>query len=189
MILARTDSDATVLAAISVASGVGGVLAAVLMSTWGGGRIKRLHLYFYGSIGGAIGKILHGLSQVPTAWVGTQLFTSINFPVQEGAYKALWMDEVEAGMQGRLFALNVFVMRLVSIPALIVAGPLADRLFEPAMRPDGLLVGELGWLFGTEQGAGFSLFFTLSGLLMLVVSLVGSWKLDLGRSRFNNHTA
>lgn len=177
MILARTNSDPAVLAAVSAASGVGGVLAALLMSAWGGGRIKRLSIYFYGSIGGAIGKILHGLSQVPVAWVGTQLFTSTNFPPQEGAYKAIWMDEVEAGAQGRLFALNNFVMQVVTIPALLIAGPLADNIFAPAMNYSGALTGTFGWLVGTGAGAGFSLMFTLFGVLMLVTALVATWRL------------
>jgi hypothetical protein len=186
MILARTGNDAAVLAAVSVASGVGGILAALLMSSWGGGRIKRLHLYFYGTIGGAIGKVLHGFSQVPAAWIGTQLFTSTNFPVQEGAYKALWMEQVDPAMQGRLFALNTFAMRLISIPSLAIAGPLADIVFEPGMQPDGALAEAFGWLVGTGTGAGFSLLFALNGALMLVIALVGFWKLDVqwsGRPR------
>ncbi len=179
MILARTGNNEAVLAAVSVAAGIGGISAGLLMSSWGGGQIKRLHLYFYGSIGGAIGKILHGLSQVPVTWVGTQLFTSTNFPVQEGAYKALWMEEVEPGMQGRLFALSTFAMRLVSIPALLIAGPLADNIFEPAMQTGGTLSDEFGWLIGTGDGAGFSLLFVLCGALMLCVAVLGFWKLDL----------
>ena len=179
MILARTGNNEAVLAAVSVAAGVGGIGAGLLMSSWGGGQIKRLHLYFYGSIGGAIGKVLHGFSQVPASWVGTQLFTSTNFPVQEGAYKALWMDEVEPAMQGRLFALSTFAMRLISIPALLIAGPLADNVFEPAMQPGGTLVDEFGWLIGTGSGAGFSLLFALCGALMLCVAVLGFWKLDL----------
>ncbi len=177
MILARTNNDAGVLALISVASGVGGILAALLMSSWGGGRVRRLTMYFYGSIGGAIGKILHGISQVPVAWAGTQLFTSTNFPVQEGAYRALWMENVESGMQGRLFALNAMVTRLVSIPALLIAGPLADIVFEPSMTEGGALHGTFGWLVGTGTGAGFSLMFAACALMMLVFALFGFWKL------------
>lgn len=177
MILARTDSDPNVLAAVSVASGVGGVLAALLVGAWGGGRVRRLTIYFYGSIGGAIGKMLHGLSQVPAAWVGTQLFTSTNFPAQEGAYRALWMQEVEAGAQGRLFALNNFVIQVFTIPALLIAGPLADRVFAPAMNEGGALVGTFGWLVGTGTGAGFSLMFTLCGGLMLATALAAMWRL------------
>ncbi len=179
MILARTGNDETVLAAVSIASGVGGILAALLMSSWGGGAIKRLHLYFYGSIGGAIGKIMHGLSQVPATWVGTQLFTSTNFPVQEGAYKALWMEETDPAIQGRMFALSSFAMNVISIPALLIAGPLADVVFEPAMQPDGTMAGSFGWLIGTGAGAGFSLLFSLCGVLMLIIAVLGFWKLDL----------
>jgi len=177
MILARTDSDPAVLAAVSVASGVGGILAALFMSTWGGGRVRRLTLYVYSSIGAAIGKILHGMSQVPTAWVGTQLFTSTNFPAQEGAYRAIWMEEIEAGVQGRVFALNDFVIQVARVAGLIIAGPLADGVFAPAMNEGGNLTGAFGWLVGTGVGAGFSLLFTLCAVLMLLTALMAMVRL------------
>lgn len=177
MILARTDSDPAVLAAVSAASGVGGVLAALFMSSWGGGRVRRLSIYFYGSIGAAIGKISHGLSQVTAAWVGTQLFTSTNFPAQEGAYRAIWMDEIEPGVQGRLFAVNDFAIQVVRVAGLIIAGPLADGVFAPAMEDGGSLTEPFGWLIGTGVGAGFSLMFTLTGVMMLVMALASMWRL------------
>jgi REP element-mobilizing transposase RayT len=57
--------------------------------------------------------------------------------------------------------------------ALLIAGPLADNLFEPAMREGGWLVGWMYWLVGSGPGAGISLIFVLTGLAGSLVGLAG----------------
>jgi hypothetical protein len=56
--------------------------------------------------------------------------------------------------------------------ALLVAGPLADRVFEPLMRVGGPLAGSVGRLIGTGHGRGIALLFMALGLFMLVTVAV-----------------
>jgi hypothetical protein len=58
---------------------------------------------------------------------------------------------------------------LMSPIAFLVAGPLADRVFEPARR----LAGWQGvaWLAGSGAGAGIGLMFVVAGVLILLLSL------------------
>jgi hypothetical protein len=56
---------------------------------------------------------------------------------------------------------------------MLIAGPLADYLLEPAMREGGALTGVFGWLVGTGPGAGMGLIFVFAGLAAAVVGLGG----------------
>ena len=55
----------------------------------------------------------------------------------------------------------------------LLAGPLADHVFEPAMAPGGSLVAQFGWLVGTGTGAGMAVMFLCTGLLGMLMSLSG----------------
>jgi DHA3 family macrolide efflux protein-like MFS transporter len=57
--------------------------------------------------------------------------------------------------------------------AMLASGPLADRVFSPAMMASGSLAPVFGWLTGTGKGAGISLMFVLFGLAGVVVGLAG----------------
>jgi hypothetical protein len=60
-----------------------------------------------------------------------------------------------------------------SVPiGFLFAGPLADRVFEPAMKGGGLASGALGSLLGVGAGRGIGLMFVLAGLGMLLVTAV-----------------
>ena len=62
----------------------------------------------------------------------------------------------------------------VAVPiAMLASGPLADKVFGPAMMPAGSLARLFGWLSGTGPGAGISLMFVWGGLAGAVVGLVG----------------
>ena len=56
---------------------------------------------------------------------------------------------------------------------MLLAGPLADFIFEPAMMPDGFLSQIFGWLVGVGPGAGMSLIFVFVGVAGVIVCLTG----------------
>ncbi|MCX6100512.1 MAG: hypothetical protein NTV92_03665, partial [Candidatus Bipolaricaulota bacterium] len=47
--------------------------------------------------------------------------------------------------------------------SMLLAGPLADRVFEPGMRQGGALAGVFGPLVGTGPGAGMALMLVFGG--------------------------
>ena len=55
----------------------------------------------------------------------------------------------------------------------LIAGPLAEKVFEPAMMADGILTPIFGRLIGTGPGAGMSLLFILTGILLFVLTPLG----------------
>jgi hypothetical protein len=65
------------------------------------------------------------------------------------------------------------IAQLVAPLSMVLAGPLADYVFEPAMSPEGVLADSLRWLVGTGPGAGMALMFVASALLGAMVALAG----------------
>ena len=57
--------------------------------------------------------------------------------------------------------------------AYLVAGPLADYLFEPAMAGNGALAQTFGGIVGTGPGAGMGLMFLGTAVCGTLMSLSG----------------
>ena len=82
------------------------------------------------------------------------------------------MESVPPAIQGRVFAANSLTIQSVSALAVLLAGPLADRLLEPAMMPGGWLTGRLP-SFGSGPGAGMAVLYTACALAMVLVGIGG----------------
>jgi MFS transporter, DHA3 family, macrolide efflux protein len=81
---------------------------------------------------------------------------------------------VEPDLQGRVFAARQLIAWLTQPVTPILAGILADFVFEPGMQTEGNLIASLfvSWV-GTGPGAGMSLLFIFSGLLAALTALAG----------------
>lgn len=172
MILVRTGSDARVLGSIASAAGLGGVTGAVLLSTWGGPK-RRIHGYLLGMVGAGISKMIFGLGQIPLVWLPAQFCSSLNFPLMGSCEQAILLTKVAPDVQGRFFAARSMSKQVISAGATLAAGPLADYVFEPAMKPGGTLARVFGGIFGTEAGAGMALLYVITSIGLLLVGLGG----------------
>lgn len=171
MILARTQGSAQILASTATAAGIGGVTGAILLSLWGGSK-QRIHSLLGGFIGAGLSKTVFGLGRSPSVWLPAQFCSSLNFPLLGSSETAIWMEKIPPEMQGRIFATTAIVLQAVSAIAALIAGPLADRLFEPILASK-MSEGFLGSLFGTGEGAGISLLYVLCSLTMILVGGIG----------------
>lgn len=63
---------------------------------------------------------------------------------------------------------------MARLTVMLAAGPLADRVFEPAMAGSGWLAALLGPLVGRSEGSGMAAMFVLAGVLALSAS-IGSY--------------
>lgn len=172
MILARSKDDPRVLGSLASAAGIGGIVGALLMSKWGGFR-RRMKGVQLGMIGAALSKILFGLGKVPLVWIPTQFCSSFNFPILGSSLDAIWLNKVSPEVQGRVFATRSMVIMITSVLGVLIAGPIADYIFEPAMVSEGFLAPIFGWLFGTGKGSGIAVLYVVCSLAMLVVGLCG----------------
>ncbi|PSB01377.1 MFS transporter [Merismopedia glauca] len=171
-ILARSGNDAAVLASLSSAAGIGGVVGAVIITAWGGSK-NPINSFFGGMIGAGLSKTIFGLGQSASVWIPAQFCSSLNFPWLGSADDAMWMENVEAEDRGRVFAARSLIRLIVGAIASLMAGYLADSIFEPAMRSGGVLAPIFGGIFGTGAGAGMALFYTITAIALLAVGIGG----------------
>lgn len=172
-LLARSGGDAAVVGTIMAVFGVGGVAGGAAMSIWGGPR-RRIDGVLVGmALGGLFGMTLVGIGRDLPVWAAAIFLTSALLPITNGSSQAIWQAKVQPDLQGRVFAARRMIAQLCFPLGLAAAGPVADRIFEPAFREGGALTATLGWLVGTGPGAGMGLMFVISGLLGGAIALGG----------------
>jgi len=172
MILARSGSNAGVLASVQFALGTGGFIGAVLLTIWGGHK-RRIHGLLLGTALMCLGKVMLGLGQLPWSWMAAGFLAGFFSPAIDSSNQTIWLSKVEPDVQGRVFASRFLIAQITTPLGLAVGGPLADYLFEPAMRTGGSLVGSLGAVFGSGFGAGMALQFTLFSFCSFLIGLGG----------------
>jgi MFS transporter, DHA3 family, macrolide efflux protein len=172
MILARSGGSAQVLGFVTTAAGVGGVIGAVLLSVWGGFR-RRIHGMLLGFAGTGLFKVVLGLGQTPLIWAIAHFCATLPIPMFYSSSNAIWYAKVPPHLQGRVLAADQMIGLIVGTVAPLLAGPLADRVFEPAMQPGGGLYSLFSPFFGTGAGAGMALLYVITAVWMLLVGLGG----------------
>ncbi|MBW4564785.1 MAG: MFS transporter [Mojavia pulchra JT2-VF2] len=172
MILSRTNNNTLVLGSLASAAGFGGVMGAIILSTWGGFR-RKIKGVLLGMIGAGLSKVVFGLGRTPWVWIPAQFCSSFNFPLNGSSDTAIWLAKVPPNVQGRVFAARSLLLQIASAVGYLIAGPLADQVFTPALQSGGVLVGMFGGLLGTGTGAGISLLYVICAVWMLLVGLVG----------------
>ncbi len=173
MILARTHDDTVTLGAVQSAGALGGVAGGLLMSVWGGPK-RRIHGVLLGMAASSLcGTLLMGLGRSLPLWAVAAFLGSLFIPVLNGSNQAIWQAKVAPDVQGRVFAVRRLIAQITAPLAMLLAGPLADYVFEPAMAADGALSQGFSWLVGSGPGAGMGLMFVISGLMGVLVGLGG----------------
>ncbi len=170
MILSRTGNDTLVLGSLAAAAGFGGVTGAIIISTWGGFR-RKIKGVLFGMIGAGLSKIVFGLGKTPWVWIPAQFCSSFNFPLNGSSDDGIWLAKIPPNIQGRVFAARSLLLQLFSAFGLLIAGPLADNVFTPAIAKGGKGIFE--GIFGTGAGAGIALLYVICAVCMLVVGIGG----------------
>jgi MFS family permease len=151
--------------------GLGMLIGTVVMSAWGGPK-RRINgiLVFGAAIGGFL--ILAGLRPSVVLVTVAAFGMMICVPIASGCSQALWQSKVAADIQGRVFAIRRLLASSISPVAIALAGPLADKAFEPLLLDDGALAKSLGPVVGVGPGRGTALIFILMGISMIFVTLL-----------------
>ncbi len=173
MILARTKDDTVVLGTVQSAGAVGGVVGSLLLSAWGGPK-RRIH----GVLGSIIAvsilnTMLMGLGRSLPVWAVAAFLGAVFLPLLNGSNQAIWQAKVPPDIQGRVFSVRRMIAQVTVPLSMLMAGPLADYVFEPAMNPGGALAPLLGGILGTGPGAGMAVMFLISGVLGVLVGVAG----------------
>jgi len=154
------------------ASGAGGVSGSLLLSVWGGPKRRIKGVLFGLMIVGLITSLL-GVASELTTWALIAFFLTFLVPTINGSSQAIWQAKVAPDVQGRVFASRLLIAQISTPISMLLAGPLADRVFEPAMASTGSLAPAFGALVGNGPGSGMALMFIISGILASITGLVG----------------
>jgi len=173
MILARTGDNEFALGGVQSAGAVGGALGGLLLVAWGGPK-RRIHGVLFGCVlSSLLGTSLMGFGGGFAVWVAANFLSDFFTPIVNGCDQAIWQAKVAPDVQGRVFSTRLLISQITIPLGMLLAGPLADRLFEPAMAAGGGMAAAFGWLVGAGPGAGMALLFVLAGLLGALVGFSG----------------
>lgn len=166
-ILARTGS-ALLLGIVLAVANAGGIAGTAVLSAKG--RIaSRMNTVMLGIVAFGLFIGLAGIAQTAPA-IGASFFLVLfALAFTDAPFWSMMQAKVAPDLQGRVFAAHLQVAMLMAPLAFLVAGPLADRVFEPARHQE--VWQFVGWLVGNGRGAGMGMMMVLAGFLILALSL------------------
>lgn len=173
MILARTGNDQLALGTILSIGSIGGLVGGLVMSAWGG-PTRKINGVLIGMMLISISQGFIGIAQTLLIWAVANFSTSFILPILNGSNQAIWQSKVAPDVQGRVFATRRLIAQITAPLAMLLAGPVADQLFEPAFMPGGSMSDSfLAGFVGTGPGSGMATMFVLSGFMGFFVGLGG----------------
>lgn len=173
MVLARTGNDTASLASVMTSIGVGGVAGGLLLAVWGGPK-NRVRAMMLGIVGMCLSaQIAMSMARGVLTWSAAILVGALLMPMVNSTLQAIIQTKVPPDRQGRVFGAVVFVSQ-VSVPlAMVLAGPLADTVFEPQAAAHRGLVGLLQPLLGDGPGSGMATMLLIAGVCGAAAALLG----------------
>jgi DHA3 family macrolide efflux protein-like MFS transporter len=165
-------STETAIGVILSVAGVGAVLGSLAVSVYG--EPRRLVRAIMGGL--LVSGLLTATTGVRASLLVIAIPTVLIFllsPIINGASQVIWQTKVVEGAQGRVFSLRRMIAQAISPIAILLAGPLADRVFEPAFVADGVLVDSIGKMIGTGPGRGIGFIHVMAGVFIMMLATAG----------------
>lgn len=173
MILARTGSQAAILGIVQACMSGGAMVGGLLMSIWKGFRRQVSGLGLGLVCIGLFGSIPFGLGSSLAFWITAAVAGGIFGAIANAASQSIWQSKVAPDVQGRVFSSRRMISWLTTPVSPMIAGLLADFVFEPAARfGSGPLSAAIGSVSGAGPGAGMAFAILLSGC---ATALVGTF--------------
>ncbi len=172
LVLITVNQDVRLLGLQMSLSCSGLLVGGLLVTLWGGSRHK-IHSMLGFSILSGLAIAAHGLLPSLTLLIVAGFLMFLTIPPAQAASMALWQTKVPSQILGRAMA----TLRMTSEAAVpigfLLAGPLAEYVFEPLMMPGGALAGTVGAVIGVGPGRGLALMFIVLGVSMMAVAAAG----------------
>ena len=173
MILSRTGNNELILGSVQSVGAIGGLLGGLAISIWGGPK-RLVHGVLGGMIvTGLLGAVPHGLGREIVVWSVASFVMYFSIQVLNASNQAIWQAKVAPDVQGRVFAVRRLIAQITIPLGMLMAGPLADQIFEPAMTSDSTMADLFGGLVGTGAGSGMALIVIITGIISGVAAIGG----------------
>ena len=169
-----TFATANVVGTVISIAGGGMLAGSLILSLWGG-PVKRIKGVLGFTFLKGLGILFIGLRPQVYLVIVAASVAHFALPISNALNQAIWQVSVPQELQGRVFALRQMLARSMVPVAFLLAGPLADRVFEPMMaHPHGILTA-----LGSGPGRGMGLIFLLMGTVIMLVSVSGMFSARL----------
>jgi hypothetical protein len=172
MPLVLSMANASVAGKVLTISSAGLLAGSILMTVTGG---PKPHIHGVLGFGLLLGIALVVVGLRPNPWlVAAGLFvTMLGAPVINGASQAIWQVKVPPDVQGRVFAARRMLAQFTAPLGILLAGPLADKVFRPLLVPGGTLAPTVGKVLGVGPGRGIGLLYVTLAALPILSSIWG----------------
>jgi DHA3 family macrolide efflux protein-like MFS transporter len=165
--LARTHS--TVAFGIVLASAdVGMIAGSAAMAAWGGTR-PRIHTVMLALFVAGLVLAMAGLARTTVEMAAAFFAFMFMLPFVSTPSASIFQAKIAPDVQGRVFAAMSQIATLTQPLSFLIAGPMTDRIAEPAVHSPGWRA--VAWLVGGEAGAGMGLLLVIGGVATAAVSL------------------
>jgi hypothetical protein len=135
---------------------------------------RKIHaVYGFAAVSFLAGDFLFAVGQSLPVWLLAATVAAFFIPFIGGGDRTIWQSKVPPAIQGRVFSVSSMFRNGVKPLGYLLAGPLADRIFEPALQPGGAWVPYLSWLVGTGPGAGIGAMFLCTAIAGSIISASG----------------
>ena len=146
--------------------GAGFLLGSLLIATWGGPRNRVLGVVGPGllcSLCISLTGLRPYLPLVVAGGFGMQFF----IPLMNACVQSIWQSKTPIEIQGRVFSARRLIV-LSMVPAgYLIAGPLADKLFEPLIAATPALTA----IIGAGPRRGLALVYVVAGVFTFLSQL------------------
>lgn len=168
MLLSITDTKSVGIIQSVVGSGMifGSLFLGIFGSTKKYIKMLSISLFFTGIFFSLIGI---STNIVFITMAGFLFFSCL--PFVNTSIEVLIRKNIANEKQGRIWSLTSTITYFGSIIAFSVAGPLADNVFNPLLRKNGILAETIGKVIGVGDYRGIGLIFILSGIFVSIISV------------------
>lgn len=158
------------LGAMGSVFGAGMLAGSIALGAWGGPKRQMRGVLGFLLLQG-VALVFAGLRPSTLLVFAMFFLWSLSSPILNGCNLAIWQRKTAPDVQGRVYALGTMLSQGIAPVAILITGPLADRVFQPLLINGGALAGSLGRVIGTGPGRGIGLMFIILGLLTSAITV------------------
>ena len=137
----------TTLALLGVASGIGGVLGGLLVSTWGGLKRDRVYGVLVPMLAAGIVQVIYGLSPLMLISAVAAFIGAAMGPILNAHSQSIWQSHTPRELQGRVFSIRRLIAWTI-LPVSTAIGDTLAGLFDP-----GYMLAVLGTIYALFSAA------------------------------------
>ncbi|HVG08480.1 MAG TPA: MFS transporter [Thermoanaerobaculia bacterium] len=152
--------------------GVGTLIGGAIMTATGGFK-KKVHGVLLAWAALSVWFVMVGIKPNLYLVGAGVLCWYIGLPIMNASSQAIWQLKTPHDVQGRVFAVRRMIAQFTVPIGDFSAGPLADKVFNPALMPGGALSDSVGRVVGVGPGRGIGLMLLTMAIVPAVTALVG----------------